>query len=287
MIRRDIVQGTPEWHEWRRGKITASDIPSIIGDADFSTPTEVWAIKTGRAKEKESNYVMQRGSDVEPRVRALYALENDVDVSPVLAEHDEVKFLGASLDGHNEEYEGWQGLVVEIKYPGKEKHQKAVNGIVPECYRAQIQVQMACANAKYCDYVSYDGESIAVVRVMRDNEYFMGILPKLIAFWNCVLTDTPPPLTDRDFMVLEDDDSRKIFEEWRSAKLIMMQIEDIPETGAAEFSEAKKRLEAARLRVQAKMLHPKIKCSGVKVITKKTKTGSSIDIRFDETGAVS
>lgn len=85
MIITDLVQGTPEWHEWRRQHLTASDIPSILGDAEFSTPLEVWKVKTKRAKEKESNYVMQRGTEKEPLVRALYALEYDVDIPAVLA----------------------------------------------------------------------------------------------------------------------------------------------------------------------------------------------------------
>ena len=42
------------------------------------------------------------------------------------------------------------------------------------------------------------------------------------------------------------------------------------------------KLEAAREALEAFLPWPKIKCAGVKVITKKTKTGTSLDVRLDE-----
>lgn len=39
---------TPEWVEWRRGGLGASDLPAILGLDPYTTEHELWEVKTGR-----------------------------------------------------------------------------------------------------------------------------------------------------------------------------------------------------------------------------------------------
>lgn len=257
-------QGTPEWLEWRRQGVGSSEVPSLMGESDFSTPLEIWRIKTGRDQEQTSSWAMQRGTDAEPKIRALYELQYDVDTPPCLVEHQEHSYLRVSLDGYNAE----QSLVVEFKYPGKDKHQEAIDGKVPRCYYGQVQYQLAVTGAQLCHYVSFNGSEIAIVPVKRDEEYIERMLQVVKSFWESVLNDIPPALTQADFKILDDQESVALFNAWRSSKLMMLQIEESLEDLAEQ--------------IRAKIDHPKILCAGVQVLQKKTKNGPVIDIRLKE-----
>lgn len=255
----ELIQGTPEWVAWRRGKIGSSDVGAILLESEYSTPYEVWKNKTGRAQEKESNWAMTRGSEWEDRVRALYELTHDVDLPPAILQHPDLPWAAVSLDGYSEE----QGLVLEIKYPGQEKHEQAKIGKVPRCYIGQVQYQLFVSGAKRAHYASFNGENLAVVEVLPDYAYWERMLKELTAFWKLVETDTPPPLTDRDYLETSDPKWIELCERWKQAK----------------WKESKPELEGIRREILAQMPHPKILCSGVKIITVNRKTGKTLDIR--------
>ena len=44
-----LVQGSPEWHEHRRNHRNASETPAVLGVSPWTTPFQLWQIKTGRA----------------------------------------------------------------------------------------------------------------------------------------------------------------------------------------------------------------------------------------------
>lgn len=180
--------------EWRRRGIGASDVPAILGESEYKSVNDIWLDKVGLAPEQEQSWAMRRGTEAEPKIRALYELHNDCDMPADLVVHPEHEIFRASLDGFNRE----QGLVLEIKYPGKEKHELAKSGVVPATYYGQVQFQLYVSGANRVDYVSYDGSGIAVVPVKKDQEYIDRMLPKLFEFWECVKTKTPPePLKEK------------------------------------------------------------------------------------------
>jgi len=245
---KQLSQGSIDWLQWRRQGVGASEIPCLMGESSFATPFQLWEEKTGRSNGREVNYAMQRGIDAEPKIRALYELHNDMDMPPTLAQHRDLTYMRASLDGYNSE----TGIALEIKYPSREKHEEAKNGKVPLCYFGQCQAQLFVTGAKRVDYVSYDGSKIAVVQVFPDLKYIERMLGVAQLFWDCVETDTPPPLTDKDFDELKDPGSLKLFREIKAAKLAVDQ--------AAEAYEMlrKKVIESIKL--------PRVRCAGVQMI---------------------
>jgi putative phage-type endonuclease len=61
-----------DWLEFRKGGIGSSDAPIIAGVSPYSTPYQLWEIKTRRKTEWIGNFATRRGHAVEPKARADY-----------------------------------------------------------------------------------------------------------------------------------------------------------------------------------------------------------------------
>ena len=143
-----IEQGTPEWHELRRGKVTASRVADIMA----KTKTGISASRgnylielalqrvTGTVEESFSNPAMQWGTDNEPYARMAYEATNNVFVEQVpFVDHPTIAWFGASPDGLVLD----DGLC-EIKCPNSSTHWATVKSQeVPSKYIYQIQTQIA------------------------------------------------------------------------------------------------------------------------------------------------
>ena len=78
-------------------------------------------------------------------------------------------------------------IIVEIKCPGKEDYQTALDGKVPQKYWPQVQQQMIVTNIDSMYYFSYRNENdMVVVQVLRDEEYCQELVKKTERFWLCV-----------------------------------------------------------------------------------------------------
>ena len=62
-------QNTPEWLEFRKNKIGASDIPIIMGLSPYSTPLQLWKRKLGFLEEMQMNDCMRFGNENESIIR--------------------------------------------------------------------------------------------------------------------------------------------------------------------------------------------------------------------------
>jgi putative phage-type endonuclease len=280
----ELVQGSPEWHAWRNKGIGASYVPVIMGENDTDdTPYKLWRRLTGRDPELESNWAMTRGTEQEPRARALYELQVGIDTPPACVVHPDLPWALASLDGYNVA----ESLISEFKFTGKEKHEQARKQEVPRCYKGQAQWQLFVTGAKRHHYVSLEPEtadSIEIVPSTADLEYWSRMIPAVQAFWDLVQSDTPPPLTDRDVKDLDGETHQEVFNRWKSSKLVAMQLEEALEEIKGKFKAEQERLEKARLEIGeiVKAQHPKVRCAGVRAITVQRKSGPTLDIRIED-----
>lgn len=189
------VQGSAAWRESRKKRIGASDVPVLLGVSEFMTPYQLWEEKTGRSVDRPQTFAMERGLQAEAKIAELYERKTGVKLDKFIAESKNIIPLVASLDGFNRS----TNRVVEFKYPSKSKHEAALRGEVPEMYLWQIQAQIECTNADGADYVSYDGSDIVIVPVERNEDMIAKISKEVPRFWKFVESDTPPPLSDRDY----------------------------------------------------------------------------------------
>ncbi len=157
----DCIQGTPEWHAARAGRVTASRIADMLattktgwGASRANYKAELVAERlTGTVAQSYSNAAMQWGTEKEPEARSAYSFMTDREVEPVgFVIHPTIDMSGASPDG----LVGTDGLL-EIKCPNTATHiDTLLSGTVPEKYYLQMQWQMICCGRKWCDFVSYD-----------------------------------------------------------------------------------------------------------------------------------
>ncbi|MCJ8518972.1 putative phage-type endonuclease [Pseudorhizobium tarimense] len=175
----EIIQGSPEWHALRCGKVTASRVADVVtrtksgwGASRANYAAELIAERlTGVTAEGFTNAAMQWGTDQEPAARASYEFLHDVTVEQVaFVVHPSIPDAGASPDG----LVGESGLV-EIKCPNTATHiDTLIKQTVPAKYVTQMMWQMACTGRKWCDFVSYDPRlpeamQVFVTRIMRDD----------------------------------------------------------------------------------------------------------------------
>lgn len=180
MIDANIIQGSPEWHAIRCGRVTASRVADVIATTKSGPSAsranylaELVAERlTGEAAPGFMNDAMRWGTENEPDARDAYAFQSGLLVEEVgFVVHPRLDMSGASPDG----LVGDVGLV-EIKCPNTATHIATLRGAaLPDKYVTQIQWQLACTDRAWCDFVSYDPRlpgsmALYVERVHRDND---------------------------------------------------------------------------------------------------------------------
>lgn len=190
-----INQLSPEWFEARKSKITGSRIGGILGLSPFQTAAQVMRSMVreyhGAPSEFNGNVATEYGSALEPVALFEYEMQTglSVDAAPFVL-HPEYNWLGASPDGivHPD------GLI-EIKCPFSLRNGgefKSV-GQLPH-YHAQMQLQMACTGAEWCDFVQYSQPlGLSIVRVQRDPEWLPAVMPALLRFLEQYTTELSNP----------------------------------------------------------------------------------------------
>lgn len=196
----DFEQGSEEWLKWRKGLLTATDAPMLMGVSPYVTPYKGWQRKVGQAQEQVANAAMRRGQYDEPRARAKFIEQFSINMTPCCIESDFYNFLGASLDGISD----CGQYLLEIKSQDIEKIK--ANGI-PEHHMYQMQHQLLCTDntAKVCFYVSICGDDIHVIEVFPDDEWRKNYLDKAKEFWKSVIFFEPPDMSKKDYKDMSEE----------------------------------------------------------------------------------
>jgi predicted phage-related endonuclease len=143
---------------------------------------------TNKAGESFTNAAIEHGVTNEPFARMAYEAHTGTFVKEDgFVDHPTIEGFGCSPDGIVGE-----GLI-EIKCPNTANHIETVlENKAPSKYIPQMQCQMACTGAKWCDFVSFDPRvpedlQLFVVRVERDQEYIDSMEVEVKQFLSEVL----------------------------------------------------------------------------------------------------
>lgn len=160
----DLIQGTPEWFEARRGLLTASEMKLII------TPANLKAASNDKERshlyelgvQRVTGYVepswvgddMLRGKQEEIEARIAYAA-NYAPVKEVgFITNDKWGFtLGYSPDG----LVGEDGQIECKSRKQKLQFETILGGVMPADYLIQVQTGLLVTERPWCDFVSYCG----------------------------------------------------------------------------------------------------------------------------------
>lgn len=182
-------QGSAEWLAERAGKVTASMIGNVMmakttaGYQNYMAQL-ICERMTGEPVETFKSAAMDHGTETEPQARAFYELETGHDVTETgFVPHPTIAGCGASPDGLIKP----DGLV-EIKCPQPAKHIKnLMGGNIDKGYLLQMQWQMECTGAEWCDFVSFnpsfpDRHRLNIRKVERDAELIEELKAAVVSF---------------------------------------------------------------------------------------------------------
>ncbi len=193
----NIQQNTEEWHELRRGKITASHFGEIMAhsikggvfnlSAAWGKQAKDYAMRiaiertTGKIMDHGfSNEWMDRGHELEPIAREEYEYQTFTDVTNGGFICDDN--FGASSDG----------LVkkggIEIKSVKYTTHfERLIKGGFDPKYTWQIYGNIWAYNLQWLDFVSFcpefpEDKQLYIFRVKRDDEKIKNLVDRLDRF---------------------------------------------------------------------------------------------------------
>lgn len=221
-----MQQNTQEWLDFRRNKIGASDAPIILGISPYrnATPYSLWEEKVF-GKDREKTGAMRRGTLMEPQALAEFERQTRISVMPKVAVSKERPWQMASIDGISFD----ESIFVEIKCPGREDHESAVNGIIPDHYQTQMQHQMSVLDLPEGLYFSFDGKEGVVIPFKRDDLYIEEMLEQEEKFYECMMTQTAPDLCERDYIIRDDLIWNETAKEWLELSKYIKQLEESEE----------------------------------------------------------
>lgn len=225
-----MIQGSEEWHKWRREGIGSSDVSAILGLCPYNTPLNVYESKVFDDRNSDSNPAIEKGHDLEPRARAALEIQKEKNFLPTVLQHESLPFLRCSLDGMSEDGKE----ICEIKYVGKDHYKKIKAGEISEHHMVQMQYQLFLSGAEKCHYVAYykpapkskDKEEIHILEVEPDLDQIEIIFKEVKSFWNeSVLKRNPPALSERDCLEVLDKDLLDDMKEYRKTALEIKNLE--------------------------------------------------------------
>jgi hypothetical protein len=185
----EVTQGTPQWHDQRRGLVTASVVGKLItptlkvASNDVSrglTATLVAERITGWTEDTATTPDMWRGIDSEPIARDIYSgYYHQATETGFMRRDGDGWTLGYSPDG----LVGFDGLI-EIKAPRAKGHLNTIlANEVPAFYMPQLQAGLLVSGRKWIDYVSYcGGMPLFVARVFPSQQWHDAIIAAATQF---------------------------------------------------------------------------------------------------------
>jgi len=142
-----VEQRSQEWHDLRKGLVTASEWAQALGAGKFATQKDFYKKKCGyeQIAFNPGEAPLKWGTMYEDVAVNIYKHRYGYSMYEFgLIPHPTIQHFGASPDGIND-----FGVMVEIKCPYRRK----ITGEVPQQYYYQIQGQLSVCNLSECDYV--------------------------------------------------------------------------------------------------------------------------------------
>lgn len=230
------LQRTKEWQATRTGRITGSRVGAILGLSKYRTRDDVMREMVrqalGAASEFTGNEATRYGEAHEADAINAYEQRYGALVMPSsLVVHPQYEWLGASPDG----LVGNDGMV-EVKCPFRAKY------IEPSAeYIAQMQLQMACTERAWCDFVIWrEGEPIIVQHVTRASGWIGDVLGDLQAFHDEYHTTIASKDLAAPYLIDKERDGpvwRAAVAEWQEAQLQLATAKERDEAARASLIE--------------------------------------------------
>lgn len=190
MIIHNVEQNTPEWFEARRGIVTASAVGDVMSKGRSKNAPSIVRTKYMMKLAAErigcesadtftGNRHTERGHNLEPKAREMYAFLNDIEPELVGFITNDERTAGASPDA----LIGDNGTM-QIKTKLPELHiPLLLNQELPKEHEPQVQTEIAIAEREFCDFVCYwPALPLVQIRVYRDEKRIKEIFEAIDKF---------------------------------------------------------------------------------------------------------
>jgi putative phage-type endonuclease len=184
-----IKQHTDSWYSERKIRLTASDVPAVLGRNPYCTKEEVFLRKTNQRTQPDRNPACDHGHKYEPlackaytEVTGIKCVEEDIG----LVIHDQFQEFGASPDRVALEHP----ILVEVKCPFR---RRVIPGEIPAYYMDQVEFQLACTGLDIVHFVQFIPGGIAkrgsidITEKARDQQWWDNNFHTLREFWRDVV----------------------------------------------------------------------------------------------------
>lgn len=192
------------FHIARSKGIGGSEIGVILGLSPYRTPYQLFLEKTGKVQPPDLSALPHIVRGVQGEKVCRMHVERDLATSfkPKMWQIE-----GTPLRGSDDGFSLDRNEILEIKCSSKTAHEATRDEkIIPEHYRVQCQWNLMVSGAKLCRFISYRPEENerAEIMVYPDPKEWEVLKKAATEFWALVQSDTPPPLSDRDYKFVRD-----------------------------------------------------------------------------------
>ena len=176
-----LQQGSPEWHDLRKGMLTASTMNTVITPATLKTAnnkdtrTSIFELAAQRVSDippdNFTSYAMERGNLEEMEARMLYSEKFEHVDECGFVINDSLGFpVGFSPDGLVGAYGSIENKSRAAKYQMQTiiEHlaTKADDNLIPKEFMLQVQTGLWVTQRKWMDFTSYsNGLNMVAIRV--------------------------------------------------------------------------------------------------------------------------
>lgn len=191
-----------QWLDYKRTRISATDVPALFGETRWGTPYTLWSRLTGKAlpaKKDETDEAKEFGNLSEDMHANWYcrATGRKLERRGFLCQDEEFPWFCCTPDGIVLDKQRGQG-VLELKAPTFTAYEWE-DGECPNAYKLQVQVQLRMTQLEW-------GSASAIVQPKRfhvdvdwDSGWQQLMMEEIINFYeHHVRTDIPPEITSSE-----------------------------------------------------------------------------------------
>ncbi len=187
----NIPQRSKEWHDARRGMITASVIGAILDHDPYRGPNDIMRMMVrdylGEPREFEGNAATEWGTYCEPCARNLFEMEYGHVQECGFFVHPTYAYFGASPDG----LVGSKGILeIKCPYSQRSKNPPDFKKIRQQVhYYDQVQFQLFCTGREFCKFYQWAPYGDSIEEVLVDRQWRETNIPILKEFYKKYLIE--------------------------------------------------------------------------------------------------
>lgn len=214
-MRLQVEQGSQEWLDLRKEKVTATDCAPILGVSKYSNSYDLWMQKMNLMPTVIETEAMRRGKRLEAQALAKLNEKRGLQLKPAVILNDKHDWQMGSFDGISDDGR----FMGEIKC-GKATYEEAKQGIIAPDYIAQMQHLMCLSPVDYMLFFSYDEltDDGIVFEIEKDKSMCNELMEKEYLFHQSMLNFEPPSLTEKDYIIRDDAHFKFLAETYRFYK---------------------------------------------------------------------